>query len=334
MESLTQILQKYNRLSGIDFTMFVIGSRKDNGDEQWFNRWKVLGPSLSIVGFEPDQEACDMANRSSQHSDVPWREIHYPLALGATEGDKILYVTDDPACSSIYQPNLPFTSRYRDLNSKMNIKTELPVTMTTVNHFCAKNKIQNVDILLLDVQGSELDVIKGASSVISSVLSVIVEVEFSQIYKDQPLFSDIDVVLRQNQLSLFDLAVHNRHLPRAASPIQGIEFPGQLLWGDATYLKDLFLINDDKVLTASPSVILKLVCIADILGFIDYSLEIAEHLTMIYGISNNKYNLANEIVIALAQVQDLVSYGLKNVQIIRRIYSQISDECLYKFNLN
>ena len=89
-----------------------------------------------------------------------------------------------------------------------------------------------------------------------------IEVEFFPIYKNQPLFGDIDHFVRLMGFSLFDLS---RYRLRRSN----IKTRGQLLWGHAFYLKDISQIEGYQ-----PADILKLAAIASFFGFEDYAVEV------------------------------------------------------------
>jgi hypothetical protein len=121
--------------------------------------------------------------------------------------------------------------------------------------------------LELDTQGSELDILQGSEYLLTtSLLGLQVEVEFFPIYKDQPLFSDVDSHLRPMGFCLFDLS---RYRLRRAY----IKTRGQLLWGHALYLKDLHQIKKGQV-----AQFLTLSAIASFFGFEDYALEVLHSL--------------------------------------------------------
>jgi hypothetical protein len=64
-------------------------------------RWRELTPPVEIVGFEADDSE---AQRLSAEEASP--AIRYePVALGARSGPATLYLTRDPACSSMYTPD-------------------------------------------------------------------------------------------------------------------------------------------------------------------------------------------------------------------------------------
>lgn len=63
-----------------------------------------------------------------------------------------------------------FASLYKAVHKNYNIKLDLEeeITLATVDDFCEKNKINQIDLLKLDVEGHELKVIKGAKKTIQS----------------------------------------------------------------------------------------------------------------------------------------------------------------------
>jgi FkbM family methyltransferase len=247
---------------------------------------------------------------------INWTEKHVPLALGQTIGESTLYVTQHPMCSSLYAPNEPYLARFVGLPELVNLDFTLDLETTTLDVFCQQEGIETIDFLQIDVQGADLQVLKGAASLVErTVLGIQIEVEFSHLYVDQPLFADIDTYLRARDFTLFDLT--RSHRVRARSPIMSSMHPGQLLWGDAFYFCDL-LQNTEMSHAKTPEQILKLACIADVMNFPDYALELLEHLTVNYG-NNPQYNFANTILEGLSQFPDLVQHGLEKLPIVSRL---------------
>ena len=54
----------------------------------------------------------------------------------------------------------------------------------------------------MDIQGAELKALKGMKTKIRNLKIVHLEVEFIEIYKDQPLFRNVDGFLKQNNFTL------------------------------------------------------------------------------------------------------------------------------------
>jgi len=74
-------------------------------------------------------------------------------------------------------------SLYKDVikdihNSDEYIQEE--VAMDTLDNFCIKNKIETIDFLKIDTEGSELEVLKGAKDLIESNKIKIIQFEFNE----------------------------------------------------------------------------------------------------------------------------------------------------------
>lgn len=294
------VLKRNGFLDQLQITICNVGSRKiDIKDDYASGGWDIFAPNLTIYGFDADLDACEKANADLEQRQINWTEKHIPLALGKSVGESTLYVTHNPMCSSLYQPNEPFMSRFKDLVELAGLDFTLEIETTTLDAFCSQESVEAIDFLQIDVQGADLQVLEGASQILKTVLGIQIEVEFSPLYQDQPLFADVDSHLRARDFSLFDIYTARRG--RRQSPLVSAAHPGQLLWGDAFYLCDL-LQPTEMVHDKSPAQIFKLACVADALDFPDYALELLEHLTAHYG-SDPAYNFSQVIKSALEQAQ-------------------------------
>ncbi|MGA7938122.1 MAG: FkbM family methyltransferase [Kovacikia sp.] len=304
-------------LNQTHMTIANIGSRKISREDDYASSgWGLFAPNLTIYGFDADADACEAANADLEARQITWNERHLPLALGAAIGEATLHVTKDPMCSSLYQPNEPYLVRFAGLSEVMSEDFSIGLDITTLDQICQTEAIPAIDFLQVDVQGADLQVLKGAAELLErSILAIQVEVEFSHLYHDQPLFANVDIYLREQGFTLFDLSMAYRL--RARSPIQSSLRTGQILWGDAFYFRDLIQEEDNSPLK-TPEQLFKLACIADILEFQDYGLELLEYLTLNYG-SNPTYNFANLIVERLAQFPELVDRGLSSLPIVNNL---------------
>lgn len=92
--------------------------------------------------------------------------------------------------SSILEPHLHL-QRYPDII--FNDKIE--VDMVRLDDFMA-NMPKIYNFIVLDVQGYELEVLKGASDILKSIDYIISEVNKEELYKDLPLVEDLDRFLK------------------------------------------------------------------------------------------------------------------------------------------
>jgi FkbM family methyltransferase len=238
-------------------TYLDVGARAIKG-----NRLVGAFPQARYIGFELDVEECNRLNSLNIE-----RHQFHPQAIGRRDDSRTLYVTRNPACSSLYEPNVQEMHRFMDCGPYFDVLEKTTVETVSLDDWCRDAGISGVEFLELDTQGSELDILQGSEHLLAaSILGLQVEVEFFPIYKDQPLFSDVDNYLRQRGFRLFDLS---RYRLRRAY----LKTRGQLLWGHAFYLKDVHQLNKDQL-----TQYLALAAIASYLRFEDYAVEVLEIL--------------------------------------------------------
>ena len=333
-------LKRSGHLEQIHITVCVVGSRKITSQDDYGSQdWKIFAPNLTIYGFDADTDTCEQANADLTARQVTWTEKHIPLALWNSEGKSTLYVTKYPGCSSLYSPSNEYIDRFFGNSQLIKLADTEEVETITLDTFCYSEKIDEIDFIQLDVQGAELPVLQGASSILArSTLCVVTEVEFTELYTGQPLFGDIDVYLRKQGFTLFDLSNMNRDIRRI--PLASKKHEGVLVWSDAFYFRDL-IREDLNTHLKTPEKILKLACIADVLSFPDYALEILVHLTLKYG-KDERYNFADNIIESLAYVpglmrQEEILASLPIVEKIREYSSSYNHKHLatnYNFTSN
>jgi len=312
-----QTLKAQHFLDNIHITIAQIGSRKSSeADDYSSQSWGIFAPNLTIYGFEADADECKRMNQNLKERNIRHQEKHIPIALSNIQGKSQLYVTKEKMCSSLYEPNHSYVSRFRNfLPEFLTLDYVSEIETTTLDSFCASELIDTIDFLQVDVQGAELNIFQGAQQIIkNSTLAIQTEVEFAPIYKNQPLFADVDSHLRQQ--GFFLQGFKGLHcISKKSFPVEikaGIPqyLSGQLLWSDAFYFQDLL----SQPSSVSPEKLLKQACIADILYFPDYALELLEYLTVNYG-SNPQYNFTEVINIGLSILRGNTSNNIAELTI-------------------
>ncbi len=111
-----------------------------------------------------------------------------------------------------------------------------------------------VDFLKIDVQGYELEIMRNGTSKLSNTVVIECEVEFVPMYRDQPLFGDIQCFLRDQGFVLHKLIDVGGRPFRPFSPPNPYLPMSQLLWADAIFVRDftrLGTYSDDGLLKAA-----------------------------------------------------------------------------------
>ncbi|PIP37489.1 MAG: hypothetical protein COX19_16635 [Desulfobacterales bacterium CG23_combo_of_CG06-09_8_20_14_all_51_8] len=289
----------------------------DCGARNEFNNLLVeMLPTAKYIGFEPDRQECDRLVRLAKQG-----YSYYPVALGKSAEKRSLYITSNSACSSLLQPNNEFWDQFLYCAEQIKIEAIQEIQTVPLDSFLPGIKIHHIDFLELDTQGTELEILQGAESFLSStVLGIKVEVEFSYMYQNQPLFSDIDPYLRQFDFMLFDLS---RHRYRRVNYPNECETRGQLLYGQAFYLKDYHVIKADK-----KDAFYKLIFIADFYGFHDYALEVVNFL--LSGDAGRLDHFESDMLEQIRNIYTCESVPDKKTKVLRLLHNSPLRKILHK----
>lgn len=167
-------------------------------------RYSSLFKNSIIYSFEPlpyNFNKC-ISNVSHLNHD---RIKLFQLALSNKNGTSIFYVSsgrpDDAAfndwnygnkSSSLLPPDPSYTKYdWLKFNTQINVQTQ------TLESFCQEQKIDKIDYIHMDAQGSELNILQGAGDIIKTVSAIWLEVENISVYKEQPLKKDIEHFMKQ-----------------------------------------------------------------------------------------------------------------------------------------
>jgi len=235
--------------------------------------WLPARRHLRVFGFEPDrQEFSRLVERAQGQGG---RDTYFNVALHNRRGPIAIHVARDAGLTSVFEPNRPFLDAFPDAQRFDTVDLR-QVEADTLDHVLEAHREPDLDFIKADTQGSELCVLEGARGALAAtVLGVEVEVEFAPIYKDQPLFADVDGFLRGLGFALFDL--RPCYWKREAGRSLGGPY-GQVIWGDALYLKTVPALQawlPGLDLEGRQSKVLRALSVALLYGYVDYALDIA-----------------------------------------------------------
>jgi FkbM family methyltransferase len=230
-------------------------------------KWKPAEKYLQLIGFEPIQMEFEKLPQNNHFK-------YFNTAL-YDKKDRITLYIKKKGNASILKSNIPLLREFPDVERHDLLKTEEIETDTLDNQF-RKAQIDKVDFIKLDTDGSELFILKGAKETIRShIFGLEVEVEFIELYENQPLFADVDAFIKQQGFELWDIQRHYWQR-KIREGFHGLK--GQLVFGNAVYLRKLdnfqgmidILEND----FAKKSKILNAVTVCLIYGYGNYGLEL------------------------------------------------------------
>lgn len=183
-----------------------------------------------ITGFEPNPDECTRLNQlyGGTHR-------FFPHFVG--DGNPAtFYETNWNLTGSLLEPNSRLLDMFQYLGEGTRLVARHPVSTVRLDDI---DDLADIDFIKIDIQGGELAVFNNALRVLSGVVAIQTEVEFVELYKKQPMFSDVDPFLRNQG---FQFHTFMGFGSRSFKPIivggdlnRGIN---QYLWSDAVYVRD------------------------------------------------------------------------------------------------
>jgi FkbM family methyltransferase len=155
-------------------------------NEGLFGRYlRTAGYRDRIVSFEPLSNAFIKLEAASL-GDPKWECL--PIALGAFRGRATLNVAGNWASSSL----LPMESRHRVVEPRSAYISTEECSVVPLDDLVPKLLGPTERVYLkLDVQGSELDALRGAERTLAQTEVLDVELSLVQLYTGAPLFGDV-----------------------------------------------------------------------------------------------------------------------------------------------
>ena len=163
-------------ISDIDIpeTIIDIGSNKG----QFILLIEKNFPQKMIYSFEPILE---MINKQKIFFKNNKNIEYYNLGLGNIKGTNFFLITSRIDSSSFLE-----ISNKDNKNSNYDIKEERKVKIDKLDNILDARKLKRPILIKIDVQGFELETLKGASNLLPNVDYIILEVSNSEMYKNQP----------------------------------------------------------------------------------------------------------------------------------------------------
>ena len=153
-------------------------------------REKAIDKNINYFYFEPRVDEGWIIDTERSNVTV------FPFALAEYKGTAQLNVTKKPTCSSFYEPNMELINKTQPNNGdRFNVISKIDVKVERMDSLF--NKDFKIHKLVLDTQGSELSILKGAGELLNNVTSIECEVEFVELYKNQPLYEEVTAYLKK-----------------------------------------------------------------------------------------------------------------------------------------
>lgn len=181
------------------------------------------------IAFEPNQQECEKLEKM-----YPVGYTLQPHFVGDGQ-QHTFYETNWNLTGSLYEPNNELNIKFNNLAELLQVVAKHTVETIRLDDI----GIEDIDYIKIDVQGAEKMIFENAPNLLKNVLAIETEVEFLPLYKNQPLFADVDIELRKHNFLFhtFDGIGKRAFKPLVRNRDINSGF-NQILWADAIYVKN------------------------------------------------------------------------------------------------
>jgi FkbM family methyltransferase len=191
-----------------------------------------------VTGFEPQHQAL----LALQLRRGP-NELYLPYAVG-DGSSHTLKVCRATGMTSLLEPDPRTLGLFRTLQPPGEVVERVPLETRRLDDI---SEIEHLDLLKIDVQGSELSVFQNGQEKLAEAVAIQTEVSFLSLYLDQPSFGEIDSELRgQGFIPHCFAGVHRRPIGDFEVGDDALPWVNQVVEADMVYVRDF---TDPDIMT-------------------------------------------------------------------------------------
>jgi len=204
MNNIAASVELENLVKDLHFkTVLDIGSNKG----QFILLIKKLYKNKIFYSFEPIREILEQQKKFFKDK----RNLFfYNIGIGKKYEKKKFYITNRKDSSSFLK-----VERKIKGNEDYRVEEERIITINSLDKIISEKKLLGPILMKIDVQGFELEVLKGSSSTLKKTKYIIIEVSNDEIYFKQPLSNEIIKYLNSNNFEIIKKSSITTNIPKS-----------------------------------------------------------------------------------------------------------------------
>jgi FkbM family methyltransferase len=161
---------------------------------EWTLMCKKIFPNSSILMIEPQKNNKTILEKVTKK----YPDCSYKIALlGAQESENVTFLHDGSGSGVTYDT--------ADVSKEYSL-----MNLTTLNTITKDSVFKKSALLKMDVQGYELEVIKGGNDVLQNAEVVIMEISLIGLIEKAPLFYDVVIFMHDLGFRIYDICTFIR----------------------------------------------------------------------------------------------------------------------------
>ena len=151
-----------------------------------------------IYSFEPISDVYKILQKKAGDSQK-W--LTFNQGIGSREEEVMINVSENFVSSSIFN----VSSASTDAEPQTQTVRKEKIKITTIDSFFSANTFENNILLKLDIQGFELEALKGALNSLPKLKLIQSELSFVKLYDNIPLYDEVIKFLEQHGYEIFTI---------------------------------------------------------------------------------------------------------------------------------
>ena len=194
-------ISRLNRLlASIRFTAVQVGARNGFTEEL-----APVAGAVDAVAFEADRTEAALLAEDARGDTEGYRTLRIlPFAIAAGSGTAQLNLTRDRSWSALQSADAGFARLYARA-ARFEIEETTEAEAATLDEAADGAGIEAARYLRISAAANPLEVIGSGPKLVDGLCAVRAGVLFAPIYRDQPLFADLDLELRARGFELASL---------------------------------------------------------------------------------------------------------------------------------
>jgi len=277
--------------------------------------WAPIQDYAELLLFEPHRESYVKLKELSINLGLSNQWHIFQKAVSDKSGSRDLYLFNVPTGSSLLPPDANIISKDDQYVYPL---TKEKVDTIRLDEACAEIGCDYIDLIKIDVQGTELDVLNGLGKHgLNNVIAVEVENIIRPYYMGQTKLNDLYQLMERHGLQLFDLKscklkLNDYKHKDIIKQIMGVKYESLGFANPIHEFDLLFFRSPDNIINSKDHTMLrKLVLCLCLYGFYPSAVEITER--------------AREENILTDSESDIINNSIRTIY--EKKYKQILDHC-------